>query len=649
MCGFAGLSFGHPTSRPELEALARRMSTVLRHRGPDDEGVWTDPDSGTAFGFRRLAILDLSAEGHQPMQSVSGRYAMMFNGEVFNFAALRRELAAAGARFRGGSDTEVVLAGFERWGLRDTIERCVGMFAMAVWDGRERALTLVRDRLGIKPLYISWEPGLVMFGSEIKALAQGPRFDRTLDPSAVSTYLRRLYVPAPHSIYAGVRKLEPGCLLTITDPGRPLPEPVRYWSLEEVAQRGLADPIRSPEDEVVAEGEALLSEAVRLRMIADVPLGALLSGGIDSSLTVALMQEQASGPVRTFTIGFDDPEHDEAAHARAVAAHLHTDHTELRVTAEDALKVVPLLPEMFDEPLADPSQIPTYLVCRLARQHVTVALSGDGGDECFAGYNRYLSGEAMLGRLESVPAWLRRPLGGALSVAGPRRAGSLYAALAGYFGTGESARMPAERAQKFQRLLRLGSTVERYRSLLEVHPGEDHPLVASAWADTAVDRIFAQPGRGTLLDKMMLADQLEYLPDDLLAKVDRASMAVSLEARVPLLDHRLVEFSWRLPRRFKVREGRGKWLLRQALYRRVPRALLDRPKVGFTVPIAGWLRGALREWALDLLAPARIARIDGLSRPGAERLWRAVERGQPGAALAAWPLLSLLAWHERWH
>jgi len=648
MCGFAGLYLGHPKAQPELEAQALRMAAAIRYRGPDDQGVWSDATSGVAFGFRRLAIIDLTVEGHQPMRSASGRYTLMFNGEVYNFVDIRRELEQGGVRFRGRSDTEVVLAGFERWGVQATVERCVGMFAMAIWDASERALLLLRDRLGIKPLYVYWEPGLLSFGSELKALGEGPSFDRALDPEAVSAFLHTLYVPAPRSIYARTRKIEPGRILIIRDPDLPPPQAVPYWSLREVAERGLSSLWGAPDEEVVAAFEQLLGDAIRLRMIADVPLGALLSGGIDSSLVVAVMQEQASAPVQTFTIGFDEPEHDEAGHARAVAEHLGTAHTELRMTGTDALNVVPMLPEMFDEPLADPSQIPTYLVCRLARTSVTVALTGDGGDELFAGYNRYVEGEALLRRLATIPGWLRRPVGAGLSVLGPRRLGDLYAAGAGRLIGAGPGRLHAERAVKFQRLLALDTTAARYRTLMEANARAGELVPATQRSPSVVDQAFGDAGPGTVLDRMMLADQLEYLPDDLLGKVDRASMAVSLEARVPLLDHRLVEFSWRLPRRFKIRDGQGKWLLREALYRRVPRAMVDRPKMGFTVPIARWLQGSLRPWARDLLAPERIRRIDGLDAHAVQRLWSAVEAGSPGAALAAWPLLMLLAWHERW-
>jgi len=624
------------------------MIAPIRHRGPDDHGVWTDAAAGAALGFRRLAILDLSALGHQPMASAGGRFTLIFNGEVYNHADLRRELESAGHRFRGHSDTETMLAAYEQWGVEAATRRFVGMFAMAIWDHAERTLHLVRDRLGIKPLYVWQGDGQIAFASELKSLMALPEVERELDLDAVAAYLRFLYVPAPRSIFRGVHKLAPGHILSIRDPAKPLPPSVPYWSLAEVAREGLANPLSGSDEELIERADVLLTDAVRLRMLADVPVGALLSGGIDSSTVVALMQACTAQPVRTFTIGFPDQDYNEAAHAAAVARHLGTAHTELMLTGGELEAVVPRVPELFDEPLADPSQIPTYLVCQLARREVTVALSGDGGDEVFAGYNRYVKGTAALRAAAGLPQAAKRLVGGLI--------GRSDAASLNRWSKGLGGLLPArlrdprlgEKAYKLRLLAQSDGAASMYRSLVSfwqtpvtLVPGASEPAdaVTRAWAVLAGDAD---------LDRMMLADQLAYLPDDLLAKVDRASMAVSLEARVPLLDHRVVEFAWRLPHRFKVRGQRGKWLLRQVLYRRVPKALMDRPKMGFSVPIDGWLRGPLREWAGDLLAGAGVRRSGALDPAGVSGAWEAFEKGRGPSGLDIWALLVFRAWEERW-
>ncbi len=550
------------------------------HRGPDDSGVWANQEAGIALGFRRLSIIDLSELGHQPMRSASGRFILVFNGEVFNHNELRRELEAAGDRFRGHSDTEVILAAFDRWGIDAAVRRFVGMFAIAVWDGVGRELTLIRDRLGIKPLYIYWQRGLLTFGSELKALLAGPEFDRNLDPVAVTAYLRHLYVPAPRSVYLRTLKLLPGHLLTVSDVDVPLPASRAYWSVEDAARQGLAEQFSGTDEEAIDAFDNLFTEAVRLRLEADVPLGALLSGGIDSSAVVATMQSLVTRPVKTFTIGFDQAEHDESAYARRIAAHLGTDHTELRVTADDALAVVPRLPEIFDEPLADPSQIPTYLVSALARRSVTVALTGDGGDELLAGYNRYLYGETLIRRAGHWPRSLRRLTAFGLGSLAPESWNRVHEALSPFLPRQGQTRLAGTKLRKVGDLLSADTEASRYLSLMSAWQAPALLLTNGREEPSPAERILAGDLPGSLLDRMMLADQTTYLPDDLLAKVDRASMAVSLEVRVPLLDHRLVEFSWRLPRRHKLRGRSGKWLLRQALYRHVPAGLVEREKVG---------------------------------------------------------------------
>ena len=649
MCGFAGLLSTAGFTGEELTDYADRMTAPIAHRGPDDRGTWFDAQAGIAIGFRRLAILDLSPQGHQPMRSASGRFVIAFNGEIYNFAELRRELEPHGFVFQGQSDTEVMLAAFEQWGIRRAVGRFIGMFAIAVWDTSRRELTFVRDRLGKKPLYIYREPGLITFGSELKALFAGPSFDRSIDQPALASYLRYMCVPAPKTIFQRAIKLRPAHMMTVSDPTVPLPPPCAYWSLEQAARDGLADPFTGDEADAIDRLDAMLGDAVRCRLRSDVPLGALLSGGIDSSLVVALMQESSTRPVKTYTIGFVEETFDESRHAARVAKHLGTDHTELRLRPEDALALVPRMPAIFDEPFADPSQLPTLLVSQLARQQVTVALCGDGGDELFGGYNRYVYGAQVLARVNRIPRMVRQPVGAGLgSVPAPawERLHQLTAAVA----SGVPHEHFGERVHKLGHLLNAGSMGDMYRSLLSAwqHP-ETLLLQPSGGAPGADDfnaRIVDGAEPSQLLGRMMLADQLAYLPDDLLAKVDRASMAVSLEVRAPLLDHRVVEWSWRLPDALKVRGVVGKWILRQALYRRVPRELIERPKMGFSVPIDQWLRGPLRRWAEDLL----FCDGDGgwLDREAVTRSWRDLLQGRPRAGTAVWTAVMLQAWRAQW-
>jgi len=647
MCGFAGLLTTAAVPNAALAEQARRMIAPIVHRGPDDSGTWTDEAAGVALGFRRLAIIDLSANGHQPMWSASRRFVIVFNGEVYNFGELRLELEQAGARFRGDSDTEVILAAFERWGVEGAVRRFVGMFALAVWDTERRELSLLRDRLGKKPLYVYREPGLITFGSELKALVAGPSFDRSIDRQALTSYLRYLYVPAPQSIFQHARKIPAGHILTVSDPARPLPPARPYWSLREVALAGLAHPFTGSDGEAIDALDALLGDAVRARMRADVPLGALLSGGIDSSTVVALMQAASARPVKTYTIGFSEADFDEAGHAAEVARHLGTDHTELRLTGEDARSLIPRLTEIFDEPLADPSQLPTFLVSQLARQHVTVALSGDGGDELFGGYNRYVYGTRMLPRVSRVPHAVRRRVAASISRVAP----STWDRLSRFTTTllpGVSDRRVGERLHKLSHVMSADTVGDMYRSLLSAwqHPGD--LVVGAGHVDDATERILGAGEPGHLLDRMMLADQTSYLPDDLLAKVDRASMAVSLELRAPLLDHRVVELSWRLPRSLKLRGTVGKWILRQVLYRRVPREIVERPKMGFSVPIDRWLRGPLREWGESLLSADALGRSAVLNSTVIVRAWQDLQAGRRPAGAALWAVLMFQAWRARW-
>ncbi len=648
MCGLAGLFRAGGASAEQLQALGRAMTDPIRHRGPDDDGIFVVPDAGVALGFRRLSIIDLSPAGHQPMASASGRFTQVFNGEVFNHNALRQELLALGYRFRGHSDTEVILACFEQWGIAQAVTRFVGMFAIAVWDAQEKSLTLIRDRLGIKPMHYWWGGNQLAFASELKSLVAIPEFPRRLNRDALTSYLRYLYVPSPATIYQDVYKLPPGHLITIRQPSGVMPQPVAYWSAVTVASDGATDPMNGTDQDAVEQLDALLREAVRLRLEADVPLGALLSGGIDSSTVVSLMQEALPRPARTFTIGFDRPEHDEAAHARAIAQHLGTDHTELRVSGDDALQVIPRLPDMFDEPLADPSQIPTFLVSELARRHVTVALSGDGGDELFGGYNRYRYGAALSRRLGRVPGPIRAIAAGSLSAVGPNAWDRLAGVATQFLPARSRPRLVGERLHKLARLLRADGSAGRYRTLMSAWDRPSDLVPGATELSDELDQLLGAPQPAALEDRMMLADQRGYLADDLLAKVDRASMAASLEARVPLLDHRVVAFAWRLPMHQKIRDGEGKWLLRQVLYRRVPKSLVDRPKTGFSVPLYDWLRGPLRGWAEELLAPSALADGGVLEPAPIRRAWSDVQSGRSPNAIALWAVLMFQDWRRRW-
>jgi asparagine synthase (glutamine-hydrolysing) len=646
MCGFAGILNGSGMKGAELAQHASHMIAPIAHRGPDDEGIWSDEGAGVALGFRRLAIIDLSPEGHQPMWSTSRRFVLVFNGEVYNFSELRHELGQHGHRFRGHSDTEVILAAFEQWGIREAVCRFVGMFAIAVWDTNRRELSLVRDRLGKKPLYVYREPGLITFGSELKALLAGPSFDREIDPNALASYLRYLYVPAPQSIFRRVIKIPAAHILTLRDPNCPLPEAEAYWSLRDVARAGLSNPFAGGEHEAVDQLEALLSDAVRRRLHADVPLGALLSGGIDSSAVVSVMQEASSRPVKTYTIGFAEEEFNEAGHAARVAQHLGTDHTELMLSGEDAQSLIPRLPEIFDEPLADPSQLPTLLVAQLARRQVTVALCGDGGDELFGGYNRYVYGTRVLPQVNRVPRALRRAVVagvGCVPATTWDRLSSLSAVLPGLPVT-----RVGERVGKLTHVMSAGSIGNMYCSLLSAWQQPASLVLNSRPAEDSNTRILDGSEPGRLLDRMMLADQTTYLPDDLLAKLDRASMAVGLEVRAPLLDHRLVEFSWRLPPALKLRGSVGKWILRQVLYRRVPKQIVERPKMGFSVPIDRWLRGPLRNWAEGLVSANELDRGGLLASAEIVHAWRDLQAGRRPAGAALWAVIMFQAWRARW-
>ncbi|HXE65549.1 MAG TPA: asparagine synthase (glutamine-hydrolyzing) [Rhodanobacteraceae bacterium] len=653
MCGITGFwDVAHRLDAEYAAVALRRMTRAIRHRGPDDEGYFQDAASGIALGHRRLSVIDLSPEGRQPMVSASGRYVIDYNGEVYNHRALRQELAKSGATFRGHSDTEVMLAAIERWGLRGALQHFIGMFAFALWDRRKRTLSLVRDRLGIKPLYFGSAGGCFVFASELKAVAAMPDFDNPIDRDALCLLLRHNYIAAPHTIYRDLRKLEPGTILTLdagsvakaaADESVLAQNTQPFWSARDAAAAGMADRLHLSDAEAADELESLLRDAVALRMEADVPLGAFLSGGIDSSLVVALMQAQSSRPVQTFTIGFNEKGYDEATHASAVAQHLHTDHHELYVTAQDALDVVPKLPGMFDEPFSDASQIPTFLVAQLARRNVTVGLSGDGGDELFGGYRRYFAARSIERGFNWLPPAARRQAARSLVL---HR--GFYESLLASINGGMPARLKLRRPQAkvgvLADMLQAGSQGERYQVLMSHHRHPAELVLRATEPALRFDNPVSALSARSVIERMMLDDLVTYLPGDILAKVDRASMAVSLEARVPLLDHRVVEFAWRVPFAQKVRNGQGKWLLREVLYRHVPRQLMDRPKQGFGVPIGAWLRGPLRDWA-EALLDARRLHEEGYFEPGHVRqLWTRHLAGAADEGARLWDVLMFQAW-----
>ena len=650
MCGFAGIFEGVPGDAAQLQAMIDACRDRLAHRGPDDADSWIDAEAGIALGHRRLSIIDLSAAGRQPMLSACGRYVITFNGEIYNYIDLRRDLEAAGEGFRGHSDTEVMLAGIARWGLPDTLRKCNGMFAGAVWDRRLRTLSLFRDRFGQKPLYYGWAGRALVFGSELGALTVHPKFDRALDRTSLDLFLRHGYVPAPRTIYGSVHKLPPGTWTSWTADGlvNARSAPVTYWSAFETARTALADPFEGDEAAAVETLDALLRDAVQRCMVADVPLGAFLSGGIDSSTVVALMQAQSERPVKTFSIGFREAQYNEARYAAAVARHLGTDHTELFISETDAQAVIPRLPDLYSEPFADSSQIPTYLVSELARRQVTVALSGDGGDELFGGYPRYVSG----GRLMAILARVPRPL----------QQGAAHAVLAVPVAAWDTAARIADRClparfnlthagyrgHRWATIILAAEDAEVYRRLISIWQEPCSLVNGTAIEDPVLVALRSAPEADFIL-RMMYTDSVTYLPDDILAKVDRASMAVGLEARIPLLDHRVYEFAWRLPLAWKLCNGVGKQLLRQVLYRYVPKPLIERPKMGFGVPIGDWLRGRLRDWADALLAEDRLRR-DGLFDPAPiRRCWAEHLSGRNNWQDRLWAVLMFQAWHERWH
>ena len=689
MCGITGFLTNYANSMyhagglgannsDEMMAIASHMALAITKRGPDSSGAWVDFKEGIALGHRRLSILDLSDAGHQPMVSMGDRFVITFNGEIYNHVSLRNELDSLIAptmqkRWRGHSDTETLLAGFEAWGIEATLKKTVGMFALALWDKHTSTLHLTRDRLGEKPLYYGWvgegQQAAFVFGSELKALRAYPGFQNPVSREALALYMRFSYVPAPHSIYQKIYKLEPGCLLSMTKgftvaPNEPLRPPAqlggmllqRWWSLSDVVERGAAT-LLSDETVAVELLEKSLQQSVNLQSLADVPLGAFLSGGVDSTTIVALMQKQSMRPIKTFTVGFEETGFDESPHARAVAQHLGTEHHELFVTAKEAQIVIPNLPDMYDEPFADSSQIPTHLICKAARQSVTVALSGDAGDELFGGYNRYFWGPRIWNRLAWMPYPARQLLGAAIHAVPVSGWDALIkpinALLPGHSGVSRA----GDKAHKLaHRLIGVSNLDDLYRSLVS----EWQDPAAVVLADDRVGNYSFIHEPVSLLDdelpthgveshqlRMMFRDSITYLPDDILCKVDRAAMASSLETRVPFLDHRVAELAWQLPLSMKIRGGEGKWALRQVLYKYVPRKLIERPKAGFGIPVGEWLRGPLREWAEALLDEKRLG-AEGYFYPKPIcSKWAEHLSGKRDHTASLWTVLIFQAWLEK--
>jgi asparagine synthase (glutamine-hydrolysing) len=659
MCGLTGFWQPGGFAALEAKAVAAAMAQQLVHRGPDDAGVWLDADAGLALAHRRLAILDLSPAGHQPMVSVSGRYVLVFNGEIYNYLELRRELddsppnsplpGEGGAKqWHGHSDTRILLAGVEAWGFEATLQKSVGMFAIALWDRAARVLTLARDRMGEKPLYYGWQGDTFLFGSELKALKAHPAFQGEIDRDSVTLMLRHNCIPAPYSIYKGIRKLPPGMYLHV-EMGKREGEPVHYWSLCDVAERGQAQQFTGSEAEAVTSLEAQLLEAIGLQMMADVPLGAFLSGGIDSSTIVALMQEKSSRPVKTFTIGFHEEGYNEAQHARVVAQHLGTEHTELYVTSNEAINVIPRLPMLYDEPFADSSQIPTFLVAQLAKHHVTVSLSGDAGDELFGGYGRYFLARSIWRKVGRIPYAWRKGLAGCIGLLSPEAWNVIGRPLVNFLPERLLSRPVGDRAHRLAEIIATETPENLYHGLLSHWKSPADVVIGGTEPQTILTDRSAWPKLVNFEQRMMYLDTMSYLPDDILVKVDRAAMGLSLETRVPFLDHRVVEFASRLPLSMKIRHGQGKWILKQVLNKYVPQKLVERSKMGFGVPIDSWLRGPLREWSEALLDESRLQREGYFNPAPIRQKWTEHLSRQYNWHYYLWDILMFQAWLEDRH
>jgi asparagine synthase (glutamine-hydrolysing) len=647
MCGIAG--YYDMRSKSDSRAVVMHMTDALHHRGPDDSGVWSDAAVGIVLGHRRLSILDLSPAGHQPMTSPDGRFVIAFNGEIYNFAEIKSELeTSVPIQWRSTSDTEVMLEAFSRWGIEKSVKRFAGMFAFAVWDRQERALWLVRDRLGEKPLYYGLMNGCFLFGSELKALQRHPKWRGEIDRNALALYFRYSYIPAPYTIFCGMKKLLPGTILHLSEKkftAGDIPEPVPYWSALEVIESGRRRPFVGSSSEAVAGLDRVLKDTIRQEMVSDVPLGAFLSGGIDSSTIVSLMQAQSAMPVRTFTIGFHEQDYNEADNAKAVARHLRTDHTELYVTPADAMALIPRLPTIFDEPFSDVSQIPMLLVAEMTRRHVTVSLSGDGGDELFGGYNRYFFADRIWRSMSPLPYSLRKAIAALMMAPSSSQWDRVHSMLGPLIPNRFQQRQVGDKIHKMAPLLSLESRAMLYKRLVS-HWNEPECLVKNSQEPMTI--INGNNGKSpfSFTEQMMYLDAVTYLPDDILVKVDRASMAVSLESRAPFLDHRVFEFAWTLPLEMKVRNSKGKLILKKLLEKYVPREFIDRPKMGFGVPIDSWLRGPLRGWAEELLDKKRIDREGYLHSAPIREKWHEHLSGKRNWQYHIWGVLMFQAWLE---
>jgi asparagine synthase (glutamine-hydrolysing) len=646
MCGFAGFLDPKLTRCDErLTTLVRDMNCAITPRGPDSAGEWTDAYSGIALGHRRLSIMDLSPAGHQPMLSACGRYVIIFNGEVYNHHAMRAELAAAGVSpaWRGHSDTEVMLAAIAHWGLDAALSRFNGMFAFALWDKEAKTLTLARDRMGEKPLSYGWVNGIFFFASTLDACRAHPDFNASIDPQTQALFLRYGNVPAPYTLFTGMKKLLPAQVLTLTQADiaqKRLPTARYYWHPQQVVEQACANPFTGSDTDAIGALESLLMDAVNIRMEADVPLGAFLSGGFDSSIVVALMQAQSSRKVRTFSIGFDDAKFNESEHARAVANHLGTEHTEMTITAQDALNVIPKLSSIYDEPFADSSAMPTYLVSKLTREHVTVALSGDGGDELFGGYGHYATGSKLWHNLGGNPQALLNLGAGALHTLPP----IVLNKVGGLVGKGNL----GDQLGKLADLLPYLNTQDNaYRGLVSHWRDMSALMPDVTEPKTLLSGLEALPaGLQDMAQTMQYLDMRTYMSDDILTKVDRASMAVSLEGRIPLLDHRVAEFAWSLPQNMKRRDGVGKWILKELTYKHIPKSIMDRPKQGFAVPLADWLRGDLRDWAESLLQADKLS-AQGLNAKLVRNAWQAHLSGSRDFKTPLWTVLMLIVFVQK--
>jgi asparagine synthase (glutamine-hydrolysing) len=646
MCGIAGYWDRSNQTSPEVsQAIVTAMTDTLFQRGPDSSGVWLDPSAGVALGHRRLAILDLSPEGAQPMLSADGRYLIVFNGEIYNFGVLRSTLIELGYHFRGHSDTEVMLAAMTEWGLTAAVQKFIGMFAFALWDTQERVLHLCRDRAGEKPLYYGWVGNTLLFGSELKALVAHPDWQGQIDRSALTLFVRYGYIPAPHSIYQGISKLTPGTILSFEGEQLHTATPIPYWDLQTVVEKGIREPFQGSDHEAIAQLDKLLREIIQAQMVADVPLGAFLSGGIDSSTIVALMQAQSSRPIKTFSIGFTEQQYNEAEYAKAVAAHLGTEHTELYVTPTDALNVIPKLPQLYDEPFADSSQIPTFLLSEMTRQHVTVSLSGDAGDELFGGYSRYFLGSDIWQKISWIPVGMRQFYAKLLVSVSPKRWDSIVDKIGEVVPQLDKVQA-GRKIHKIAGALGSKQPLEMYRELLSSWKDPAELVLNSTEPETIVTHPPEWLDRLDFAEQMMYLDAMSYLPDDILVKVDRAAMAVSLESRVPFLDRRVIEFAWQLPLSMKLRDDRGKWLLRQVLDQYVPSSLIDRPKMGFGVPLDGWLRLELRDWAESLLDAQRLEREGFFNVRAVRQQWTEHQSGEFDRSASLWNILMFQAWLE---